>query len=227
IAAYLVRQPLDSERRIRKILALLQRYGQPEAYALVCRSVARQRLDRGLYGPAIAYYMRANEPRRVAHIADELLLNYIRTGDLGQYTPIIDNLGPQNQLFSDHLQFLSQYRDFHEHSQRKEWVKAGQVLVGLLTTQVAPKKFWFIMLVDAIPLLEGDELVLNSQDTSELMRCLEEITSSHLNQQYLQLTSPLWLKSKDKSIANGRIPIDQQLEIVRMTLVRNLARSLL
>ncbi|KAJ1975213.1 Nucleoporin nup85 [Dimargaris verticillata] len=234
---YLTRLPLTSERKAGKVLGLLKRYGLIHAYRQVCRCLARQYLDRRAYGSAISYYIEAGEPRRVGHIVDLLLQDYIHTGEL-TYQSIIDNLGVEVN-YSDKLQFLSQYRDFHEMYKQKDFVQAGKLLVRLLTSNMAPKAFWHILLVDAIPLLEGDLLVFDVHETHELMRCLEEITSSHMRQTYLTTFSPLWFKiaanasnstPNDTAVSEDAaltVTANQQLDVIRMALVRNLARATL
>lgn len=54
------------------------------------------------------------------------------------------------------LSFLARYRDFlalYAAGARRD---AAQLLVLLLTSGVAPKKWWAVMLLDAVPLLESE-----------------------------------------------------------------------
>ncbi|KAJ1659485.1 Nucleoporin nup85 [Dispira simplex] len=226
IESYLTRLTLHSEQQTRKVLNILRKFKLLEGYRTVCNNVARRHLDHGCYGIAISYYIQANEPRRVAYIADILLQGYMRTGELG-YKSVIDNLCMDVQ-FSDQLQFLSQYRDFHELYKGKQFLDAGKLLVSLLTSNVAPKVFWPTLLVDSIPLLEGDELVFDEQNTKELMRCLEELVVTHLNNPppllHPRVSEEFTPNSSDET---DRTAILQQLDVVRMALVRNLARALL
>lgn len=60
--------------------------------------------------------------------------------------------------------------------------------------------FWSILLTDAIPLLESEEVLFSSEDTFILMRCVEE---------------------------HGNDPkFEDKLEIFRLAAARNLARAL-
>lgn len=56
-----------------------------------------------------------------------------------------------------HLSFLARYRDFMAlyavPNQRRE---AAELLVLLLTSGIAPRKWWPVMLLDSVPLLESE-----------------------------------------------------------------------
>lgn len=78
--------------------------------------------------------------------------------------------------------------------------------------------------MDALPLLENKERVLfDTHDTYELMQCLEDIVGSQFKAEYLQLLPPAASSSPAESIVDLR---EKQLDVVRLSLVRNLARSL-
>ena len=59
-------------------------------------------------------------------------------------------------VFHTKISFLAQYRDFHAFFAQGNRVQAAQQLVNLLRSGVSPKKFNAILLLDAIPLLEGE-----------------------------------------------------------------------
>lgn len=67
----------------------------------------------------------------------------------------IPTYGRGRALFSNRLAFLVRYRDFHNLYAQGQMRRAAQLLVMLLTSNVAPQRFWAILLVDAVPLLEG------------------------------------------------------------------------
>jgi len=62
--------------------------------------------------------------------------------------------------------------------QSGDYKAASALLVRALVTQVAPKRFWRALLLDAVPLLEAPELYFNVDETYELMRCLEDLLAS-------------------------------------------------
>jgi len=100
-------------------------------------------------------------------------------------------------------------------------VLAGRQLVDLLSLEKAPKKYWALLLFDALPLLESKKLVFSSADTYELMRCLEEVVGSPHMSEYLQLLPP--------TIAIDSVSTEDrvlQLDVIRLSLAKNLARAL-
>ena len=78
-----------------------------------------------------------------------------------------------------------------------------------------------MILLDALPLLENKQVVVfDTKDTYEMMRCLEEVVGSQYQAEYLQ---PFPKASSPTSTVEQK---EQQLNVVRLLLVRNLARSL-
>lgn len=61
--------------------------------------------------------------------------------------------------------------------------------------------FWSTLLIDALPLLECSEIVFSADDTYEIMHCVEERVLG--------------------------IESDEKIELLRLALSRNLARTLL
>lgn len=225
------------------------------------RVAARRKLQQGRLGEAICHYAAAKEPKRVAKIADKLFLDYVklknplRGGNNGNapssssssstscsspsssdlvFSDIIDSL-PHSILYgvSDRLSFLARYREFHHLCYTtREYTQAGQLLCLLLTSGAAPKYIWPTLLLDAVPLLEGEVVAFNADETYELMRCLEEIFSSHRAYEYLGMLAGVGgarggigerIVNKGETIADAA----KMFEVVRLALVRNLARTLI
>lgn len=93
--------------------------------------------------------------------------------------------------------------------------------MDLLSLEKAPKKYWALLLFDAMPLLESKNLVFGSTDTYELMRCLEEVVGSPHKSEYLQSLPP--------NIAVESVSTEDrvlQLNVIRLSLAKNLARAL-
>lgn len=93
-------------------------------------------------------------------------------------------------------------------------------MVDLLTSGKAPRKYWTVILLDALPLLENKQVVFDTKDTYEMMRCLEDVVGSQHKAEYLQ---PFPKSASSAPTVEER---EQQLNVVRLLLVRNLARSL-
>ena len=58
-------------------------------------------------------------------------------------------------VFASRLAFLARYRDFHALHASGARGEAARLLVQLLTSLIAPRPFWPVLLLDAVPLLEG------------------------------------------------------------------------
>lgn len=53
---------------------------------------------------------------------------------------------------------LGKYREFHRFYGEKRLTDAASLLLSLMTSQIAPRSFWVILLIDALPLLEEKEV---------------------------------------------------------------------
>jgi nuclear pore complex protein Nup85 len=160
--------------------------------------------------------------------------------------------GVGRSLFSSRLAFLAGYRDFHRLYAEGQLRAAAELLVVLLTSNAAPERFWAVLLVDAIPLLEGAcnaagvaELSLTADagadnlftadETFELLRFLEQINSGLLSgssdaQHFLGTLEQLLTASSSRDGADGSRSVDvgaarKRLDIVRLGLARQLARA--
>lgn len=113
----------------------------------------------------------------------------------------MDGYKPQPNLNSSKLLFLSRYRDMHSYYSKGERKLAAETLIGLMTTEIAPKRWWAVCLIDVIPLLEDDEMLISLADTYELLRCLEEITGPILTSSRDSYDNLRYLK---KIVMSGR-----------------------
>ncbi|TIB88315.1 Nucleoporin, Nup85-like protein [Wallemia mellicola] len=76
---------------------------------------------------------------------------------------------------SSRLAFLARYKDFHSSLKKDDKEGAAILLVEMLTTEIAPKRFWSVLLADALPLLEDSEVLFTLEDAYELLRFLEDV----------------------------------------------------
>lgn len=109
--------------------------------------------------------------------------------------------------------------------------------MSLLQSGIVPKRFWFTLLTDALPLLNLEEvsdcvseylsmmaptsfsflqLVFSADDTYTLSHCLQQLTSSHSS-------SPHDSKMADPLSSSP----DSKVTLLRVALCRNLARATL
>ncbi|ORX63304.1 Nucleoporin, Nup85-like protein [Anaeromyces robustus] len=206
--------PLNSDMKVKKLIANCKKYNLKNVITDIHKTLGMKEYSKGNYGEAIKHYMEINDAYRISLICNELISQYIEKGDLSQLN-FIDTIN-QKSLYNTKINFLARYKQFHELYKDGQYNKAGSLLIQLLTSEIAPKTFWSIILIDAIPLLESEQIIFNSSDTYELMRCLEEITTSHRRNEYL-------------AALNKKVKSEQELEnlvdVIRMALVRNLART--
>ncbi|CAG9786436.1 unnamed protein product [Diatraea saccharalis] len=205
----LERMPLHSNAKAMRLLAEAKKYGLHELArgVCVCMSTRALGVDGGGgggagVGAALAWAVRARGGggggggAACGRAAARALRAYGARGAL----PAADLLltaGP-HLLLHDTLLLLGKYCDFHRLYKNREFKKAGKLLVSLITSKIAPDYFWETLLLDTLPLLESDELIFSSEDTYEIMLCLE-------------------LKSSSLS--------GEKADLLRLALVRNLARA--
>lgn len=63
---------------------------------------------------------------------------------------------PTFPVLASKLSFLPMYRDFLEAYKLGEKRRAAELLVKMLVNGVAPMGFWAVLLLDSVPLLEGE-----------------------------------------------------------------------
>lgn len=155
----------------------------------------------------------------VDKISDDLFLTYVKThGKPNETLNILDSV-PKSILYSPlhkRLNFLAQYRNFHNQVNMKE---RAALLTLLFSSGLAPRGYWGTLLLDAVPLLEADVETFSLEETFELMRCLEEVFASHRSREYLELLRGDIMDVEGEAIG-------KELEAVRFALTRNLARMM-
>ncbi|KAJ2368870.1 Nucleoporin nup85 [Coemansia sp. RSA 2610] len=211
---YIVRMPLESDRKAQQVLRVCDLYGLKNARERIHRQLGRQKWQRGRLGAAIGHFAHVNDRNSISQICDQLWAEYLDSGKL-TYGPIIDGVMAAG-LKHDRLQFLTQYRDFHESYKTGEYTSAGKLLLSILLNETAPAHAVPDLLIDTIPLLEGDKLVFSSDDTFELMRCAESLVQSP----FATAAKPSANSAADK----GNVGRDE-LSIFNVACARNLARS--
>ncbi|KAF9174711.1 Nucleoporin nup85 [Mortierella sp. AD010] len=219
LSEWICHVPLESPRKAHKVLKFCKENGLTDSLQSINRVMGVEEEKRGQYALAIQHFIASNDDDRVAKVVDNLMRNYLQDGNLD----LEDTLASiSSQSFNRHVDFLRSYVKFQQDYKNGNLRSAGQTLRKLLTIGKAPIKYWAVILFDAIPLLENkQEVIFDSNDTYELMWCLEEIVGSQHKAEYLQLL-PTSVSSATSTVAER----EQQLNVVRLSLVRNLARSL-
>lgn len=73
--------------------------------------------------------------------------------------------------YSARLSFLARYRDFFAFYARGERRQAASLLVLLMSSNVAPRNFYGVMLLDVVPLLESEYTPAADSTRSRLRAC--------------------------------------------------------
>lgn len=211
IAQFLEHIPLETERKAQKVLKLCEKYNLTEQAKSICKVMAMKALHNKRLGSALSWSLKSKNSSFSAFIADKFLSEYTNAGTFSSLD-LIDNLG-SSMVLSTKLTFLGKYREFHRLYGSKDFKKAAELLLSLLSARIAPKRFWPSLLHDAIPLLEAKMVIFSSEQTYELLHCLEELDMS---------------KTLDQTLSRqlGTNDLGENLDVIRLALARNLARAI-
>ncbi|XP_060068620.1 nuclear pore complex protein Nup85-like [Ylistrum balloti] len=194
---------IESEKKAQKLLHICQERNLVEQAKSICKVMGRRHMQHKRLGAALTWFLKSKDVALSTVIAERFLFEYSEKGSFSNLD-LIDNLGP-SMLLSNRLTFLGKYREFHKLYEEKEFQAAGQLLLSLLQARLAPKRFWVTLLVDAIPLLEAEEVIFSSSQTFDLMHCLEEL---------MREFKDIDVREKEK------------LALLRLALTRNLSRAI-
>ncbi|XP_053564883.1 nuclear pore complex protein Nup85 [Bombina bombina] len=207
---HIERIPLTTEKKALKVLRICEQRQMTEQVRSICKTMAMQALRNSRLGSALSWSIRAKDAAFATLISDRFLKDYCDRGKFSDLD-LIDNLGPA-MLLSDRLTFLGKYREFHRLYSDKLFVEAACLLLSLMTARIAPCSFWFTLLMDALPLLEQNQVIFSAEQTYELMRCLEDRMVAKKEATGLE---EFWKQDDDTKV-----------ETLRLALARNLARAI-
>ncbi|XP_061830280.1 nuclear pore complex protein Nup85 [Nerophis lumbriciformis] len=209
------RIPLDTERKALKVLRICEKRQMSEQVRSICKIMAMRALRNNRLGSALSWSIRAKDAAFATLISERFLQDYCAKGTFSDLD-LIDNLGPAMML-SDRLTFLGKYREFHKLYGEKRFREASKLLLSLMTAKIAPRNFWMTLLTDALPLLEQEKVIFTSEQTYELISCLEELTSSLNSAASGDDTPP----AQEEDIEVTKV------ELLRLALARNLAKAII
>ncbi|XP_074647565.1 nuclear pore complex protein Nup85-like [Tubulanus polymorphus] len=211
---YVEHIPVTTEKKALKLIHLCEKREMHDQVRSICKVMGMKALGNKRLGSALSWCLRSKDVSFATYLSQKFLDEYSEKGGFHDLD-LIDNLGSA-MLLSNRLTFLGKYREFHRLYEEGDLAGAGSLLLSLLTAKLAPKRFWLTLLTDALPLLQTKEVLLNSQQTYELMQCLEEL----LQQQKSEKSNVV--KSK------GQIEMEKEkLDLMKLALARNLARAIL
>ncbi|KAJ3055133.1 Nucleoporin nup85 [Rhizophlyctis rosea] len=237
--------PITSDFQIRKLLAFCNFNNLRDDAFTIHRAVALNRYQNGRVGEAIVHYCLAEEHQKVAAIVEGIMDQFVVQGDL-TWRDIASTLSPDVLRSNDRLIFMTHYNRFHSLYEQTDYAGAAKLLVEIFTSHTAPKRYWLTLLYNVSDLLESPQSSIGMEATYELMRCLEEIVTSHRKDDYLGLEAQRFdVKAKDRK-GKGKVTgkrkeperdggragkeqienVEQEIQVIRLGLVRNLARAM-
>ncbi|KAI9237570.1 MAG: Nup85 nucleoporin-domain-containing protein [Podila humilis] len=219
LSTWICHVPLDSPEKAIKVLEFCKNNNLLDSLQSINRVIGVEQEKLGRYDMAIQHFIASKDNDRVAKVVDNLMRKLLKEGTLD----LDESLGSLTgqKVHNEHVEFLRLYGKFQRYRKSDKVVLAGRQLVDLLSLEKAPKKYWALLLFDALPLLESKKLIFSSADTYELMRCLEEVVGSPHMSEYLQLLPP--------TIATDSVSTEDRvllLDVIRLSLAKNLARAL-
>jgi len=218
LEVYVERIPLDSDKKAVKVLRLCEQHGLLDQAKSICKVMAMRAFRYGRLGSALSWCLRAKDAVFADFLAERIFIEYMDTGTLYDLD-VIDSLGPA-MLLSDKLTFLGKYREFHKLYKDGKFNEAGNLLLQLLSSSLAPQRFWMTLLIDALPLIEHDKTIFSSAQTYQIIHCLQELQ--------LSINSEKYFARPDYADSVTQIEDEKdKLALLRLGLSRNLARALL
>lgn len=187
----LQRIPITNDLSAQKVMSFANKFGLNYISKSICKVLSRKWLSKRRLGSALFWAIRSEDPALTNHISDLFLIEYDKSGEFPDED--ILSISGKFMLISDRLTFLAKYYEFHQLKKECQLENAAQLLVSLLVSNIAPKFFIIRLLMDSLPLLETQNIVFNSEQTSQLLSSLEDILSfgdnskdSNLNLEYLK-----------------------------------------
>lgn len=208
IELYLEAMPINNDSDALRVINLTNKLGLDHITRSICKVLSRKWLLQQRLGSALFWAVRSEDSALTNHIADLFLKHYNKSGEFPD-EDVLSNSG-KLMLISDRLTFLAKYFEFHQLLKDSRLESAGQLLVSLLVSNIAPKFFIVRLLMDSLPLLETQNIVFNSEQTSQLLESLEDILTFEDNCGQSEANID-YLKERE--------------DILRLAIARNLARN--
>jgi len=207
LEALLERVHLANDYKANKVLEIAQSRGLHSVLTSTCKVMGMKALASKDTGSAMAWALKSQDAKFTTFLADKLLFEYTNSGKFSS-RDLLDNLGT-SIIVSDRLTFLGKYREFNKMRDECDYIPAAELLHSLLWSRLAPKYFWVTLLVDALPFLTADAVLLTGQQTHQLLQCLQELTS-------------------DPSLPEKQqVILEEQETSIRLALAKNLARAMI
>ena len=204
------------EDKITSVVEICERYNQRSTLSTICKVQARLCLRERKLPKAFNWCLLSGDNIFSRYVVQKYIWEYMQNGSIEDLCNL-DKIGAD--IFqSEEITFIGKYSDFHSLYASGDVWSSAKLLMNILRSGLAPKAFYITLLFDALPLLELDEYLFTEEDTYDLMRYLQDITSSYVNPRnllYDTFSSDLYSES-----------LDTKFNVLRMSLTRNLSRHL-
>ncbi|KAL8565032.1 hypothetical protein ACOMHN_003408 [Nucella lapillus] len=219
---YIDSTPLDSERKANKLIHICEERELIDQVQSICKIMGVRCSQEGRLGSALSWFLRSKDVSAATRLTERFLEEYKESGSFS-HLDLLDHMGP-TMLLTQQLTFLGKYREFHRLYQDKDVAGAASLLLKMLTARAAPRHFWVTLLMDALPLLETPQVVLGTNQTYELMHCLEELTQELSTTTKKTSTTPRPPPiTPTQTLSQADL---DKLKYLRLALCRNLSRAI-
>ncbi|TPX50475.1 hypothetical protein SeLEV6574_g00882 [Synchytrium endobioticum] len=219
---------------IHDLFEVCKKHGLDAVHKELHRVIAQRELSRGRLIPALTHYAQAGASSRATVVVYRTLQDYFIAGTKlpdGIVSIPSSSAGTGRRIdIIPAIQFFNSYQHVRESYRHGEYKKAAATLVLLMSSGAAPARFWGMMLLDALPMLEGPEdVVFGVDDTYELMRCLEYVCVLHWNTGAEDVLDENGMTTVDGGNMHKRKELSlssSDVDVMRAALARNLARAM-
>ncbi|XP_074598951.1 nuclear pore complex protein Nup75 [Brevipalpus obovatus] len=163
---------LDTEAKAEKVMNFAQMFNFEDVFRSAALVKARQFLSKNQIGQALLWAAKSKSSVLTSHISDLFLKEYIAKRKF----PDENVLSSLKSLIinCDRLTFLVEYHKFISLKEKKMFEEAAILLENLISSRIAPKFFVLTLLMEAMPLLEARKLILNREQTIQILAALED-----------------------------------------------------
>ncbi|KAM3720445.1 Nuclear pore complex protein [Dirofilaria immitis] len=164
--------PLDNETVATKLCALCDEVVFDQTRKDIARTMAYRLLRAERWGSALSWAIRSRDIEIVSIVADQIISRC--APDQFSSITVVEHF-TEVMLLSSSLIFLHRYYKFRKLLESNQKVKAAELLVELIVSDLMPRKFDVILLSDLISILSDEEEVIISKDGTEQL--LEHLIS--------------------------------------------------
>ena len=197
-----------------KLLEFCRVHGLKNALLTLHKIAGQEFMMKGEYLDAIVNFLEVEDSIHIAIIVDKLLQKFIQEGSL-DYETVVSQVPTAALYKSPALAFLVRYTQFQQHYKRCEFREAADLVVNLFVSGTVPDTYRQTLLLDTLPLLEGEINVFSSEQVMELMRFAEHTTLTDYTNNF----------SPEKSCLNQIEENEDALVLLKLALNRSLAAA--